>query len=138
MSDALRRIAVGLRVHGHARLAEQIEREAAKLEAENAELRAALAKHAKSGLRHLMEEISEDCWCAGWLSGMEYDLWSMVQGGPRDYGVSEVSQGEVGQLIALSQQTGGWWHRPKGADDAVSISLDDWKALFASRSQASI
>jgi hypothetical protein len=31
-------------------------------------------------LRKLMSGISEDYWCAGWLSGLEYTLWDAVTG----------------------------------------------------------
>src|SRR4051812_26190125 len=30
---------------------------------------------AKLALLRLMEQISEDYWAAGWLSGLEYELW---------------------------------------------------------------
>ena len=33
-----------------------------------------------------MSDISEDCWCAGWMMGNEYALWKILRGDRHDYG----------------------------------------------------
>ncbi len=64
---------------------------------------------AQIGLLAMMAGISEELWCAGWMGGLEHSLWRMVEGGPRDYGMGEVSALDVGLLKALSDRCGGWW-----------------------------
>jgi hypothetical protein len=55
-------------------------------------------------LRKLMSGISEDYWCAGWLSGLEYTLWDAVTGKRKNVCSSE----EIEQLKYLSEKSGGW------------------------------
>lgn len=78
-------------------------------------------------LRDLMSEISEDYYCAGWLSGLENDLWRMLQDGSRRY--------EITQLRALHERCGGWWYY----DDErgkMFIATADWlKRRLASDGQ---
>lgn len=38
-------------------------------------------------LARLMSDISEDCWCAGWMSGTEFALWKAVQTGDGIVGI---------------------------------------------------
>lgn len=61
-------------------------------------------------LGELMSEISEDCYCAGWMHGNEYTLWSMiaVPGASRDYGMDAVSEEDLAELKLLSDRLGGW------------------------------
>src|SRR5688500_8967224 len=37
---------------------------------------------AATGLLALMTGISEECWCASWMSGIEYELWQARENGP--------------------------------------------------------
>lgn len=55
-------------------------------------------------LRKLMSGISEDYWCAGWLSGLEYILWDAVTGKRKNVCTPE----EIEQLKYLSEKCGGW------------------------------
>ncbi|MCC6314195.1 MAG: hypothetical protein IT337_09270 [Thermomicrobiales bacterium] len=77
----------------------------------------------------LMSDISEDCYCASWLVGLEYSLWHVVEGadqfgmcffGPDDLRVS--------QLRSLRDLSGYWavWSHEVG--DAVLISVDEWRS----------
>lgn len=89
----------------------------------------------KEVLAELMSEISEDCWCAGWLSGLEFDLWEMVQGGPRRFGMGEVSEEDVQRLRVLSNECGGWivWNMDKG--DTSFVPLAEWEAIYAAETE---
>lgn len=89
----------------------------------------------REALRELMSDISEDCWCAGWLHGLEYSLWSMVQGGDRKFGMDEVRQHEVDELRRLSEEAGGWWAFPDDATDEVFVPMADWLAQYAAQAQ---
>jgi hypothetical protein len=37
-------------------------------------------------LLRMMEDMSEDYWCAGWLNDLEYSLWIAVITGNVDFG----------------------------------------------------
>ena len=78
-----------------------------------------------NALRDRMSNISEDCYCAGWMSGLEYDLWKMVRGGDRSYGMCRVSDDDVEQLRVLSEMAGGWH------DGARFIPIDEWLEMLA-------
>ena len=51
-------------------------------------------------LARLMSAISEERWCAGWLGGLEYDLWDAVVGKSESVCSSE----EIEQLKYLSEK----------------------------------
>ena len=74
-------------------------------------------------LAELMAGISERCYCAGWMNGNEFRLWSAVID-PVDtlsYGLAFINRKEVEEMKRLSQEIDGWifW---KNAD---SSSLSD-------------
>jgi hypothetical protein len=83
-------------------------------------------------LAELMSNISEECYCAGWMMGLEYALWDMVLGGSRRYGQSEASEAQVTEMRRLSERAGGWvrWQDDVGE---VFVPLDEWVAEYASR-----
>lgn len=51
-------------------------------------------------LAQLISDISEDCWCAGWLDGCEHSLWDMVTGDnpEREWGMGKVDQDDIAEL----------------------------------------
>lgn len=63
-------------------------------------------------LRQLMSDISENCYCASWLMGLEYTLWSFATDPSTrrgtDWGQDSVSEGEIGELRRLSAECDGW------------------------------
>ena len=59
------------------------------------------------GLIALMTGLSEENWCAGWLSNMEYELWQ-VKPGAR-FGMGEITERQATLLRLLSEEAGGWW-----------------------------
>lgn len=56
----------------------------------------------------LMSGISEDAYAAGWMSGLEYDLWDAREHGPRSYGMIWISSYQCKALYQLSELAGGW------------------------------
>ena len=82
-------------------------------------------------LFELMSDISEECYCAGWMMGNEYTLWRMVSDpvASRDYGLSVVTDEQIAELKRLSDAVGGWiyWH-----DDfiAPTIPVNEWGERF--------
>lgn len=82
-----------------------------------------------------MRDISESHYAAGWMGGLEFDLWAMVCGGPRDYGMGEVSEAQVASLRDLSERAGGWWRWQDGVCE-VFVTADEWAKMYAERSKA--
>ncbi len=52
--------------------------------------------------------LSERAFHAGWMDGLEYRIWQIVQGGDRRYGQIRLTDDEVAMLRDLSEQLGGW------------------------------
>lgn len=103
---------------------------------------------AAEALYELMTDISEDNYCAGWMSGLEFTLWSFVLGGVRIecWGTDSVEVAQLDALRRLSEECGGWWiwvdyeelgtvrdHRPpEWADDCGPrfLTLAEWEATY--------
>jgi hypothetical protein len=79
-------------------------------------------------LAKLMSQLSEDYWCAGWLTDIEYDLWAALEG----RGSLRLREADVDQLRYLAGKCAGWisWddthHRPR------YVPADEWRLLFDS------
>lgn len=93
---------------------------------------------AESRMFELMSEISEDCWCAGWMHGNEFALWKAMVSGELNYGQAVIDRALLSQVAALSVETGKWiiWRDDAdGLDDRdvsewgpYAITLADWQA----------
>ncbi len=60
-----------------------------------------------------MSDISEDCYCAGWLGGTEYFVPELCRRAIRTgrsfyWGHGEVSPERARELVALAEQVGSW------------------------------
>lgn len=91
-------------------------------------------------LQDLMTDISQRCWCAGWMLGIEHDLWDLLETNGGDLGMGYVSLEEADKLRALSKKLGGWvaWmeQEERGNPDELAMGetflpLDAWKARHA-------
>jgi hypothetical protein len=90
-------------------------------------------------LSDYMSDISEKCWCAGWIMGLEDALWHAVQHGPKKFGQGEITQGNIDELKRLSQKAGGWC---VFADDEYGtkievemfeicfVPVEEWKKIY--------
>lgn len=78
-------------------------------------------------LYELMSEISEDCWCAGWMDGNEYALWDALKTGDRTYDMSLMDERLLEDCEALSEEIGGWieWR-----DDEHGLPIGSWGPYF--------
>lgn len=75
---------------------------------------------AARALELAMSEISERCYCAGWMSGLEVSLWEMVHHpDQRGYGMCTKEDVDTELLGALSDAAGGWvtWRDVPWTDD---------------------
>jgi hypothetical protein len=85
---------------------------------------------AASCLRELMAAISQDYWCAGWLGGIEFDLWSTVMGLPPG---TKISEREKTLLRLLSEECEGWWTWSDSARGLKFVPLAEWQEIVRSR-----
>ena len=95
-------------------------------------------------LYDLMSDISEDCYCAGWLMGNEYNIWAALQDGDLSYGRGVMDAESLERFRELSAELQGWiiW-----ADDDMDkdmpvaewgprfITLGKWIQMVAAQEQ---
>lgn len=77
----------------------------------------------------LMREISEVAYCAGWMSGLEYDLWRIVLEGPQNYGRADVTEQTIHRLKRLSERCGGWIHYHDATEETL-VPHEEWLELY--------
>lgn len=80
------------------------------------------------GLIGVMTGISEACWCAGWLNGLEFQLWKARQG-PGRFGQGEVTERQSSLLRLLAEECDGWWIYDR-ADNPRFIRTAEWLAIL--------
>ena len=89
---------------------------------------------AQSELAELMSDISEDQYFAGWLTGLEYDLWALLQSSDaqRVGAFGGTHRRDIRRLRDLSAATNGWIVWLDHADpDLKHMPLDKWEAHYA-------
>jgi hypothetical protein len=65
-------------------------------------------------LRDLMGTISDEAYCAGWMMGLEDDLWAALRVGPCTYGRVKLTADVIANLKRLHDAAGGWWTNDGG------------------------
>ncbi len=80
-------------------------------------------------LYEVMSDISEDCYCAGWMLGLEYAIWGALQDGDRSYGMSEMDAAQLERCRVLAKELDGWviWYDD---DKDAELPLDEWGPRF--------
>lgn len=83
-------------------------------------------------LADYMSDMSEEAYCAGWMVGLEYVLWSAVIDGPRKYGRLEITDEHIAKLKELSDACGGWirFDYEKGE---IFVSSGEWLRMNESK-----
>lgn len=115
--------------------------------------------HRREVAAHLlgaMSEHSEDVFCAGWMSGLEYSLWeigtSARSAGESDeigYSSGEYSAPLCRRLVALAELIDVWWTWREPIRNAVEtdpireqpgvehgpwpVTLETWKRMVGAR-----
>lgn len=88
----------------------------------------------KQELLYAMGKISEDQWCAGWYSGLEYVLWDLVTNRRDTVGhMTKREAKHIGDYLEeLADEAGGWWAwQDDGNHGAAFIEIADWKKMVA-------
>lgn len=99
-------------------------------EAQEAAIALALDRDAAVRLRDCMSDISEDRYCAGWLSDLEFTLWgAVVDGEPFQFGMGRVESSDIAELRRLSEKCGGWW-RFDDEHGEVFVPIDEWRGRY--------
>ncbi len=83
-----------------------------------------------SQLASYMQDISEECWHAGWLNGLEFALWHAVQTGPIFYGQGQVTTVQIRELRRLSEACGGWVRWSDEETDIVFVPMSEWERVY--------
>lgn len=86
--------------------------------------------HCAKRLAERMSDISEDHYCAGWLNDLEFTLWSMLQGGDRSFGFSDVSECDLNELKELYDRAGGWWAWEKDKRCKTFMVTEEWVKYY--------
>ena len=112
-----------------ARHLQRLEAEAAQpseLPSEPAASSAKSLSPAAIDLRLAMSAISEDCYCAGWLISLEYQLWSAVMNGPVAAGCWNVTQSDIDRLRLLARRCGGWIVWDETQLNEAWLPIENW------------
>lgn len=96
-----------------------------------------LQKYASELLLKNMREYSEDFWCAGWISNLEYDLWAFVCGDTETYGTylsKYLDDIDREHLQTLANDAGGWyyWSEEEPVGEKF-IAMDNWLEMYEER-----
>jgi hypothetical protein len=83
-------------------------------------------------LARMMSDLSEDCYCAGWLTDTEFSLWALVVGDP-NRGAWSVQPMEIEALRELAELSGAWIVWPRGWNREAPVALGDWVEVYAAR-----
>ncbi|WP_092738813.1 hypothetical protein [Hymenobacter psychrophilus] len=77
----------------------------------------------------LMISLSEEAWCAGWMDGLEYALWHIVNHGPARYGRKLISEETIQQLKKLSQHAQSWITFDELTEE-TAVPISEWRQMF--------
>lgn len=81
-------------------------------------------------LASLMSEISESCYCAGWMRDLEYALWHMMVTGKAELARYRLPPATRDRLKALYERTGGWITFETNEGE-VFVPADEWGHRFS-------
>lgn len=76
-------------------------------------------------LRLLMSELSQEHYCAGWLTDLEHHLWEIAKApkGRGKFGFGEVERKWRLALHQLADYSQGWWiHTGGGGEKFVALA----------------
>lgn len=78
-------------------------------------------REAALSLEAYMSDLSEECYCAGWLIGLEHALWEMMKiDRDHKWGMGSVTTVDLARLRTFSRTAGGWWRHDE------FVPMDEW------------
>jgi len=84
------------------------------------------------GLAEYMSSISEDAYAAGWIEGLEFDLWRAVQEGPFRYGRLLLTSAHTARLTELSAACDGWIRFDEQIEEQF-VPIEVWETLATAK-----
>lgn len=82
-----------------------------------------------SAIGDLVSDISEDCYCAGWMHGIEFDLWAVICGDATDYAGVTLADHRVQALARIARDADGWVRY--GDSGVESVDSVTWAKMYA-------
>lgn len=85
-------------------------------------------------LEYKMSDLSETCYCAGWLHGLEDILWKIITGERSpNFGMCIVTPEDVAMLKGLAAAANGWvvW----GDDGRKFLPMGEWLARYGEKDE---
>lgn len=78
-----------------------------------------------------MSDISEDCYCAGWMMGLEFAIWAALQDGDHRYGMGKMDAEQLEICRELAKELNGWiiW---VDDDTDPALPIAEWGPCFVS------
>lgn len=77
-----------------------------------------------------MSEISEERYCAGWVTGNEYDIWDALQQGAPSPENHQMSLRLLRRCQVLSEEISGWIYWDTGPK---FVPMPQWLAMVDKR-----
>ena len=62
----------------------------------------------QKALAEYMSYLSEESFCAGWMDGLEFELWKGMNNEIKEYGTLRFTYEIVNRLKELSSKSNGW------------------------------
>ena len=88
---------------------------------------------ARETLGRMMADISEDCWCSGWIQDLEFTLWDALTRGPIKFGMGKIEQRDLARIKHLHEIAGGWWVGPRSDEFSRFVTTGDWLEIVSKR-----
>ncbi len=80
-------------------------------------------------LAELMSKISEESLSAGWMNGLEYELWEILNYNKSTYGGYSITADDLQQLKVLSDKC-SCWIIFDDENEETALDLESWKKKY--------
>lgn len=77
-----------------------------------------------------ISQISETQYCAGWMSGVEFDLWAIINKEKSIRWTWELNETEIETLKYFSKKINGWVRFPEEGKSPMFIPMELWKDIY--------
>jgi len=79
-------------------------------------------------LADYMSDLSEEAYAAGWMAGLEFELWEALEGKIKVYGRLKINEEILRKLRRLSDEANGWIYFDD-IEEEKYVSFDEWKEI---------
>jgi hypothetical protein len=95
---------------------------------------------AKETLLYRMKQMSDDFFCASWLSDLEFIVWDMTFGKQQSFAGVDVTDEMAKSFRDLAILSDGWWIWDDDADPSeenpVFITMKRWKEILENKDRS--